>query len=168
MNKYILIAFVVMGAAYWYLSGGASYEREERKPETRLTTRLTPEVTPVAFEPVPSEPSVLFAPEPAVPFTEPVAAEPPQSLSELFGAPLETAPDAAAAPRTGQEDLRVVSGDSVNLRDGPGTSFGVVGKLTRNTEVVVLDTDASGWQHIRVTSNGITGWMSGNFLAFAE
>lgn len=67
----------------------------------------------------------------------------------------------ASAPPTAA-DLREVTGDTVNLRDGPGTNFNVVDRLSRGTVISVLDTGPDGWVYVEI--NGLTGWMSSDFL----
>lgn len=70
---------------------------------------------------------------------------------------------AAAQPASGgAADLREVTGDTVNLREGPGTNFNVVNRLTRGTVISLLDTGPDGWVYIEV--NGLTGWMSSDFI----
>lgn len=61
-------------------------------------------------------------------------------------------------------DLREVAGSRVNMRQGPGTSFGVITSLPRGTEVEVLETDANGWVRLRTVSTGQEGWMAERLL----
>jgi hypothetical protein len=75
--------------------------------------------------------------------------------------PLSESVEQAAAPPSAA-DLREVTGDSVNLRDGPGTNFSVVDRLTRGTVISVLDTGPDGWVYVEI--NGLTGWMSSDFI----
>jgi hypothetical protein len=74
--------------------------------------------------------------------------------------PEDATQTAAAAP--GAADLREVTGDTVNLRDGPGTNFNVVDRLTRGTVISLLDTGPDGWVYVEI--GGLTGWMSSDFL----
>jgi len=69
-------------------------------------------------------------------------------------------PDAALTGDAGA--LREVTGDTVNLREGPGTNFTVLDRLTRGTVVSVLDTGPDGW--VYVEANGQIGWMSADFI----
>ena len=56
-----------------------------------------------------------------------------------------------------------VSGNRVNLRQGPGTGNAVVAQVTLGTAAEVLDA-RDGWMQI-VTKDGATsGWISGQFL----
>jgi uncharacterized protein YgiM (DUF1202 family) len=63
-------------------------------------------------------------------------------------------------------DLRLVSGNNVNMRNGPGTSYSVVGRLTRGEEVEVLSDPGNGWLKLRVAETGNVGWMA-DFLVSA-
>lgn len=60
---------------------------------------------------------------------------------------------------------RVTTG-TLNLRSGPGTSNSVIGKMTLNQVVQVLDGPSSGWY--QVVANGVTGWASGDYLDVTE
>lgn len=68
---------------------------------------------------------------------------------------------AATAP------LWTVSGDKVNLREGPGTGNAVVGQVTLGTEAEVLDA-RNGWYQIRTTDGAVSGWIFGKFLEQRE
>jgi uncharacterized protein YraI len=52
----------------------------------------------------------------------------------------------------------------VNIRDGPGTDFGVIDKLARGSLVNVIETGIDGWVRVEVETTGQTGWMSDQFL----
>jgi hypothetical protein len=61
-------------------------------------------------------------------------------------------------------DLREVTGDLVNMRDGPGTDFSVIDKLSRGSIVNVLEAGNDGWVRVEVETTGLSGWMSDQFL----
>ncbi len=98
--------------------------------------------TPVA----PDEALAALAPDLAAPPAPEVAARP---------APVEAAPPAPATRRE-------VAGDRVNLREGPGTTFDVVGRLARGEAAEVIES-RDGWARVRVGAN--EGWVSERFLA---
>lgn len=50
----------------------------------------------------------------------------------------------------------------LNLRSGPATSNGILGKMPLNTVVPVLEGPSGGWY--KVDFNGIQGWASGDYL----
>ncbi len=52
----------------------------------------------------------------------------------------------------------VISGNSVNIRTGPGTNFPIVTKVNKDTTVTIKE-QAFGWYKI-VLSDGTTGWVA--------
>lgn len=59
-----------------------------------------------------------------------------------------------------QGDIRVVSGNRVNVRGGPGTDYGVVTKLTEGAEVRVLLDNGDGWVKMQPLDGSPEGWMA--------
>jgi len=50
---------------------------------------------------------------------------------------------------------------TLNLRQGPGTNYAVVGKLTQGTQAAIIGRNAAGdWYQVRPTG-GSTGWVTG-------
>lgn len=165
-----------MGWAYWELSGGTSFKPEER-PAVAAAATEAPAVTRAdtsALDETPAADAAQAAT--AVPAADPaLAAEP---ATEPATAPAadpevdavvdsvlaeETAPvePADAVPAT---DLRVVSGDRVNLRDGPGRDFTAIDQLAAGTIAEVIETGADGWVRIQIQGTETRGWMSSDFL----
>lgn len=60
----------------------------------------------------------------------------------------------------GSADIRTVSGNRVNVRGGPGTDFGIVGKLVRGDAVEILQDDGNGWVLMRSVETGDQGWLA--------
>ena len=58
-------------------------------------------------------------------------------------------------------EMRLVSGDRVNMRSGPGTGYGVIGSFPEGTQAMLLETDGN-WG--RVVIEGTEGWMSTRLL----
>lgn len=56
-------------------------------------------------------------------------------------------------------DMRVVDGNVVNMRTGPGTNFSVIAQLRRGDEVQVLRSN-DGWVKLRTVENNRIGWMA--------
>lgn len=81
------------------------------------------------------------------------------ALTETPVLELEEAPVAATEPET-PKDIRKVTGDVVNMRDGPSTFYLAIGKLSRNTEVEVIGASEDGWLNIRVLETQQEGWMA--------
>lgn len=64
-------------------------------------------------------------------------------------------------------EIRTVTGSRVNMRNGPGTNFSVVTKLSRGQEVVVLQNTGDGWLKLQVVDTNRIGWMA-DFLVTAS
>jgi len=62
-------------------------------------------------------------------------------------------------------DLRRITGTSVNMRAGPGTRYGVLTRVTRDTEVEVLERFDNGWLRLRVLETQRIGWVSGTLVS---
>lgn len=74
---------------------------------------------------------------------------------------------AASAPVQQEvaSDIRLITGNSVNFRNGPGTRFGVLGKLTRGTRVEALESFDNGWLRMRVVETQRVGWVSAKLVS---
>ena len=70
--------------------------------------------------------------------------------------------DAATAGTAADTDgaLRTVSGSRVNVRGGPGTEFGIVGKLVEGDTVEIMEDNGDGWVRMRSVDTGEEGWMA--------
>ena len=60
-----------------------------------------------------------------------------------------------------------VNATSLNVRSGNSTSYSVITKLSKGTVVDVIESASNGWKKIK-TSNGTTGWVSGQYLTTGE
>ncbi len=67
-----------------------------------------------------------------------------------------------AAPRA---DIREITGTRVNMRDGPGTIYPVVSKLTIGHEVEVLGDSGTGWLRLRSLPEQQIGWISASLVS---
>lgn len=122
--------------------------------EDRIEIRFGPSALPPAD---PNNPGLLVSLE--------------QSTSQ-FATPLETfdpnAPTEAPEARTAapapiaepEPDMREIRGTRVNMRDGPGTIYPVVGKLRLGQEIEVLTDSGTGWLRVRVMPGQQLGWVS--------
>ncbi len=54
-------------------------------------------------------------------------------------------------------ETAVISGSSVNVRSGPGTSYDNIGSLSKNTSIDILERQ-NGW--IKISFNGAEGWVA--------
>jgi hypothetical protein len=186
VNRFIVLSFLVMGWGYYELSGGADFVPETRP--TQLAADTAPAEQPASDVVLASTPAPETEPEddPLDSVTVVTRAD-TESLDALPDAQTETgdaivldaesvadalsqaleepvaeveAPEETASAPVG--NLREVTGDSVNLRDGPGTNFNVVDRLSRGTVINLLESGPDGWVYVEI--NGLTGWMSSDFL----
>jgi len=82
----------------------------------------------------------------------------------VFGAEPQAEPE---APETAM-DLRRVTGNVVNVRNGPGTGYSVVNQLRRGDAVEVLTDPGEGWVKLQAIETKRIGWMSARFLRAAD
>ncbi len=71
----------------------------------------------------------------------------------------------APAPAETEAEIRYITASSVNVREGPSTEFPVVGKLSRGEAARLLWTEENGWARIILEGDGMTGFVSGDFLS---
>jgi len=74
----------------------------------------------------------------------------------------------ASAISNDGRDVRKVRSNRVNLRQGPGTDFGVAGKLGRGDLVEVIADNGDGWVKLKVEDSGEIAWMADFLLAPAD
>jgi hypothetical protein len=190
VGKFILIAFGFLGFSFYELSGGSDFDGEalrlsrvEASPAQVGLPKITvaksvvvdaPTVTRAAFNLVSTETTN----------TQAVSIERPQAKITQASLALTQDEDTVGAiilpslitgqgadhvsqvsyAETGQ-DLRLVTGNLVNVRGGPGTHFDVVGKLTRGAEVEVLAGNGDGWVEMRSVDGATLGWMADFLLS---
>ncbi|WP_298849631.1 SH3 domain-containing protein [uncultured Ruegeria sp.] len=62
------------------------------------------------------------------------------------------------------KDIREISGTRVNLRDGPGTIYPIVGKARIGQQVEVFGDSGTGWLRLRVLPGQQVGWISASLV----
>lgn len=82
--------------------------------------------------------------------------------SEFISANSGKAPTPAPAPATGGKTGKVTA-SSLNIRNSGSLNGSVVGSISKNTEVTILETK-NGWHHIRYSSNK-NGWVSSSYIS---
>ena len=138
---FLTASFLFLGLAFYELSGGADFEAEvrpERSREAIIDVTRDSADLPDGF----ASSTVLVS------FDQTEVAEiaEPTPVPEVIF------------------DVKTVAGSGVNMRTGPGTSYGISARLDRGTEVEVLETLSNGWAHLRVIETGRVGWMAARFL----
>ena len=176
MYKFIFLTFGFLAWAFYEMSGGAAFEPVERvtKAEPAATTiqvadsapqvKATPQVEPAAEVTRASYTAPSY--DLRAPKEEEIAAVDPAVLAS-FSSALNKDEPVAAKPETDGGlvetniplDLRQVTGNRVNMRNGPGTDYSVVARLARGDAVEVLAAPGNGWLKLRVSDTGRIGWM---------
>lgn len=129
--------------------------------------------SPILAEPLRGDVAAVTLPAGAADAGAGIVAAPQDPAPELAAAPVaDLVADPVAATETDTVaaaqvavDIRQVAGDRVNLRDGPGTGFGVIDTVLRGTEAEVIETGADGWVRVRMIGNGTTGWIAARLLS---
>ena len=109
---------------------------------------------------------------PALPNANPIAqplvlASLEQGLSGLTSAaPVRPTPEPAAF--TQPTDIREITATRVNMRDGPGTTFPVLTRLSLGDEVEILDVPGNGWLRLRTLPEQRIGWISASLVSKAS
>ena len=70
-------------------------------------------------------------------------------------------------PQMASGRLLTVSARAANVRQGPGTDFGVVGSLTQGEQVLVVieDMPVDGWSRVRLEGDGVEGYIATRLLS---
>ncbi|MEZ4582687.1 MAG: SH3 domain-containing protein, partial [Caldilineaceae bacterium] len=141
------------------LFGGSAAEDATEVPRT-----LVPTFTPTPQGQAPAE---AVAAEPVVQQVPAAQEEPP--AQEAAPAPEspeatptpEPAPEPTATPTPEAKPQFVVTQDIVNVRQGPGTTYGIVGSVNNGTPLDIIGKNEAGdwWQICCV--NGEPGWIFG-------
>ncbi|WP_235963048.1 SH3 domain-containing protein [Ruegeria haliotis] len=63
-----------------------------------------------------------------------------------------------------EKDIREISGTRVNMRDGPGTIYPIIGKARIGQKVEVLSESGTGWLRLRVLPGQQVGWISASLV----
>lgn len=178
VGRFIVLSFLIMGWAFYELSGGSDFVPESRAvaaidtdtaPEiaTRADTATLASLDDVPASTVQSGLTLpLLQPDTATALPDAVAADIAAAVAAVVAEPEPAAaPEVTLASAPATLDLRQVAGDRVNMREGPGTGYGVVVTLTQGTRAEVLEFDTTGWVRIRVIESDQTGWMAERLLS---
>ena len=92
-------------------------------------------------------------------FPQPVFLDPNLNTTPA-NAPATEQPEVAAAP----VEIREITGSRVNMRQGPGTTYPVIGTLFYDDQVEVLDDLGNGWVQLRKVGDNRIGWMAARFV----
>jgi len=170
MLRYILVTFFFLGLAFYEASGGnkfteqlqaeralAAAEAERQAAEIQaaeVAETTAPVVTDAMVTRAAFDPTEI--PKPAAQTeTAPIVAEPVE-------------PETTVAVEEEPVDIRSVKGSRVNMRNGPSTNYNVIVRLTRGTQVRILQEPGNGWVKLKVEDTGRIGWMAARLLTPAQ
>jgi uncharacterized protein YraI len=165
----LLVLAMALLAGCSLLFGGRTEEAPADEPPRVLVPTFTPTpvgAAPAATEPPAAPPTVAIvqvepttAPqpvEPAVPPGQPAAESETPAPTE---APVEAPPTATPIAKL------IVTGSAANVRNGPGTEYGLAGSVTQNQAFDIIGKNADGtwWQFCCV--NGQEGWIFADLVS---
>lgn len=163
MGKLIVGTFLILGFAFYELSGGSDFEPEGQRDQIAAAEIVEDAETPAVAR---SNSATLVnvaaeAPEqPAVEAQIIQAVVEEAVVEEVVAEPVAVVVEEEPAPL----DLRRVAGSRVNMRAGPGTDYSVLDTLNGGTQAEVIEVDATGWARIRISDTGQIGWMAERLL----
>ena len=153
-----IVLILLFGAMLWF---GSSYAQAADRPLDLQQTIPTP--LPTAPEPT------AVPPTPIPPRPNDEKADQEQEKAEESPAPAESQPEIPAAPQITTTTLlsATVLSPRINMRQGPGSNFAVIGNLIVGTQGTVLGTDASRtWFNLCcLPGTETTGWVSASLVA---
>lgn len=131
----------------------AAYEAPKRVIVAQIAPKAAAPVQKAA-----ESPAVTLATfTPAAPAPQPAAV--PAALSPT---PVVATPEPAVLP------VLFVDSRAVNVREGPSTAYGVVGRLVRAEAVSVVEPAVNGWVHIRMEGDGVEGYVAASLLSATD
>ena len=165
MVRFMVLTFVVLGWAFYEMSGGADFSPPDPVPAPRIA-QGEPEgaVTLIGADEATRAAPVVLASLDAPRVVTGASAFGPTAFGA--GAPVAAEP-VSFEPEATDEPLferRTVAGSRVNMREGPGTGFPVVDVLSRGEGAEILAVE-DGWARVR--SEGREGWMALSLLSEA-
>lgn len=119
----------------------------------------------VAFIPKTRRNTLLSLPIPT-PGTTPFSIAPPTQATPTTHETL-LSQASLATPTTDPvrvADIRSVRASRINMRNGPGTRYSVLAKLSRGATVEILQEPGNGWVKVKVVEGGRIGWTSAKLL----
>lgn len=88
------------------------------------------------------------------------------SVQTVQSAPAKpVVPPVSTAPSSGNQ-VAVVNGDNINLRNGPGTQHNVAGQVSRGVRLPIISRSGE-WVQVR-QENGSPAWVAGWLVAFVD
>lgn len=117
-----------------------------------------------------ARPVIVAAADPAPPVEQAVQPEPAAfvpSQPVMVTPAVEVAPAEPVLPDASAETAAVIQyvNTNANLREGPGTDFAVLARLSAGEAVQVVETTPDGWTRIRIEGDGGEGFVATRLLS---
>lgn len=159
MPRLMIVTFGFLAWAFYEASGGDAFD-PAAAPESSeaVLAAVTPTPRPVR----PLEAEIEAVVQASAPVATPLIMRPDagsEPTDVALDAPL---PEAASDP---EPDIRAVTSARVNMRNGPGTEYDVIGQLVQGALAEVLAAPGNGWLRIRSLEDQRVGWMAERLLA---
>lgn len=168
MGKLIVGTFLILGFAFYELSGGSDFVPESRNEQV-AAAEIVEETSTTEVTRSNSATLINVAAETSV---ETDDAQVIQAVAEAVevevveeAEPVEVVAEVVVEEEPAPLDLRQVAGSRVNMRAGPGTDYSVLDTLSGGTQAEVIEVNASGWARIRLPDTGQIGWMAERLLS---
>ena len=183
MWKYLFSRFVMLGWAFFELSGGQDFEPAL---PTSVSEVLTPTDDGDPIDRSFDREEVARAATDAlrsIEFDDHAAAAAPVNVvtdavlwkvsadtetSAIIENILDDVVPVVAATVPSDENLYAVSVNRANMRNGPSTRNAVIAKLERGTAVQLLPSSSGSWVKLRVVETNRVGWISKKLLKKAD
>lgn len=168
MKIFMLATFALLGLGLYYFSGGSDFTaKSEARRQTAIETTILPdqaakeattEEIEQVLESILADFSGAESSAAAIGEIRVAVITPPEANAEATAA--------FVSQKTPMPDANtwLVAGSRVNVRAGPGTSYGIITSLERDAAVIRVGTSANGWANIRFGETLRIGWMSAKLL----
>ncbi len=159
MPRLMIVTFGFLAWAFYEASGGDAFD-PAGAPASSAAVLAAATPTPRPVRPLEAEIEAVV--QASAPITTPLAPRPasaPERAVAAIDAPL---PAAVLEP---EPDIRTVTGTRVNMRNGPGTEYDVIGQLVQGALAEVIAAPGNGWLRIRTLKDQRVGWMAERLLA---
>lgn len=185
MKTFILLTFGFMGFAFYEMSGGSDFEPASARiataqpEEAQATThaeaalsekpsRQSDTITTASITKIDNTPNVTRVALNLTNVSEATdqTTQDEAATSDLTDIPQIILPSLIATTHNNgvtdnaNGDIRIVSGNRVNVRGGPSTNYGIVSRLTRGETVQILEDNGDGWVRMEPVDGGESGWMA--------
>ncbi|WP_162617682.1 SH3 domain-containing protein [Yoonia maritima] len=164
MYKFIISTTLLFAWAFFEISGGFDFEPGCNGCDVTANDVISEHPSTSSRQHIAAFPVNNYD---YVPFHEPIIeAEKPvvtaqvmPSSAMVVQASFSTDDTTGPQPQKPRQDLRVVTGDWVNIRDGAGTGFAVMDTVPHGTETELLDMQGD-WVKVRLLESNEIGWIA--------